>query len=218
MTAEQLGQVQMQQDRLAAQTSEYLQAQNDRQSALIEQQQEMRRQMQEHRHYLEDQYRLLKAAEEAVGGAAPPAGSPPLEPSAVTVAAGTNLPVPPIYRGSSKKEKRDFMDSNAIYTRRIKALNQGTQAKKFGMPLSACTEQGTMVRICGFELFKEEKDVTEAEWRDYFLSARVPDNTAYKTLDREVKTLCMGVELQDAESRLSRLMADFYEIVNRLNM
>ncbi|KAG3054576.1 hypothetical protein PI125_g25842 [Phytophthora idaei] len=67
MTAEQLGQVQMQQDRLAAQTSEYLQAQNDRQSALIEQQQEMRRQMQEHRHYLEDQYRLLKAAEEAVG-------------------------------------------------------------------------------------------------------------------------------------------------------
>ncbi|KAG3168715.1 hypothetical protein PI126_g3201 [Phytophthora idaei] len=75
-----------------------------------------------------------------------------------------------------------------------------------------------MVRICGFELFKEEKDVTEAEWRDYFLSARVPDNTAYTTLDREVKTLCMGVELQDAESRLSRLMADFYEIVNRLNM
>ncbi|KAG2789691.1 hypothetical protein Pcac1_g1104 [Phytophthora cactorum] len=57
----------MQQDRLAAQTSEYLQAQNDRQSALIEQHQEMRRQMQEHRQYLEDQYRLLKAAEEAVG-------------------------------------------------------------------------------------------------------------------------------------------------------
>ncbi|KAG2855647.1 hypothetical protein PC113_g12247 [Phytophthora cactorum] len=220
----------MQQDRLAAQTSEYLQAQNDRQSALIEQHQEMRRQMQEHRQYLEDQYRLLKAAEEAVGvlgqrleslaqaGAAPPADSPPLEPSAVTVAAGTNLPVPPIYRGSSKKEKRDFMNSYAIYTRRIKALNQGTQANFFVMSLSACIEQGTMVQICGFELFKAEKDVTEAEWRDYFLSARVPDNTAYKTLDREVKTLCMDVELQDAESRLSRLMADFYEIVDRLNM
>ncbi|KAG1699783.1 hypothetical protein DVH05_012676 [Phytophthora capsici] len=75
-----------------------------------------------------------------------------------------------------------------------------------------------MVRICGFELFKYEKDVTEAEWRDYFLSARLPDNNAYKTLDKEVKMLCMDLELQDAESRLSRLMADFYEIVDRLNM
>ncbi|KAE8896841.1 hypothetical protein PF005_g26415 [Phytophthora fragariae] len=64
-TAEQLGQ--RQQDRLAAKTSEYLQAQHERQSALLEQQQEMRRQMEEHRQYLEEQYRLLKAAEEAVG-------------------------------------------------------------------------------------------------------------------------------------------------------
>ncbi|KAG3192790.1 hypothetical protein PC128_g10401 [Phytophthora cactorum] len=63
------------------------------------------------------------------------------------------------------------------------------------MPLCACIEQGTT-----------------------FLSARIPDNTAYKTLDREVKNLCMDTGLQDAESRLSRLMADFYEIVDRLNM
>uniref|UniRef100_H3GI18 Uncharacterized protein n=1 Tax=Phytophthora ramorum TaxID=164328 RepID=H3GI18_PHYRM len=169
-TAEQLGQVQQQQDRLAAQTSEYLQAQHDRQSCLLEQQVEMRRQMEEHRQYLEEQYRLLKAAEEAVGlqgqrlenlaeavkphlqarwgafaeGAAPSMDNRPLESPAVTVAAGTNLPVPPIYRGSSKKEKREFMDSYAIYTRRIQALNQGTQAKFFVMPLSACIEQGTM--------------------------------------------------------------------------
>ncbi|KAE9291372.1 hypothetical protein PR003_g25052, partial [Phytophthora rubi] len=244
-TAEQLGQVQQQQDRLAAKTSEYLQAQHERQSALLEQQQEMRRQMEEHRQHLEEQYRLLKAAEEAVGlqgkrleslaeavqphlqarwgafaqGAAPSADSRPAgEPPAVTVAAGTNLPVPPIYRGSSKKEKREFMDSYAIYTRRIQALNQGTQAKFFVMPLSACIEQGTMVRICGFEMFKDEQDVTEAEWRDYFLSARLPDNTAFKTLEIEVKSLCMDTNLQDAESRLSRLMADFYEVVDRLNM
>ncbi|RAW20348.1 hypothetical protein PC110_g23210, partial [Phytophthora cactorum] len=239
-TAEQLGQVQRQQDRLAAKTSEYLQAQHDRQSALLEQQQEMKRQMDEHRHYLEEWYRLLRAAEEAVGlqgqrleslaeavqphlqvrggGAASPADQRPPEAPSVTVAADTNLPVPPIYRGSSKKEKRDFMDSYAINSRRIKALNQGTQANIFVMPLSACIEQGTMVRICQFELFKEEKDVTETEWRDYFLSARIPDNTAYKTLDREVKNLCMDTGLRDAESRLSRLMADFYEIADRLNI
>ncbi|KAG3233291.1 hypothetical protein PI124_g21630, partial [Phytophthora idaei] len=140
------------------------------QPALSEQQQEMKRQMDEHRHYLEERYRLLRAAEEAVGlqgqrleslaeavqphlqarwgafaqGAASPADQRPPEAPSATVAAGTNLPVPPIYRGSSKKEKRDFMDSYAIYSRRIKALNQGTQAKIFVMPLSACIEQGTM--------------------------------------------------------------------------
>ncbi|OWZ02823.1 hypothetical protein PHMEG_00025551 [Phytophthora megakarya] len=86
------------------------------------------------------------------------------------------------------------------------------------MSLSACIEQGTMVRICGFEIFKEEKNVSESEWQDYFLSARVPNNIAYKTLDKEVKTLCMDTSLLDAESRLSRLMAEFYEIVDRLNM
>ncbi|ETL47596.1 hypothetical protein L916_02673, partial [Phytophthora nicotianae] len=69
-----------------------------------------------------------------------------------------------------------------------------------------------------FRAFKEDKDVTEAEWRDYFLTARVPDNIAYKTLEKEVRALCMDIELQDAESRLSRLMAEFYEIIDRLNM
>ncbi|POM78797.1 LOW QUALITY PROTEIN: Hypothetical protein PHPALM_3627, partial [Phytophthora palmivora] len=213
-----------QHDHLAAQTSEYLQAQHERQTTMLQQQQEMRRQMNEHRKYLEEQYRLLKAVEEAVGlqgqrleslaeavqphlqarwgafaqGTAPSVDRRPADGSpGVTVAAGTNLPVPPIYRGSTKKEKRDFMDSYAIYTRRIKALNQGTPAKFFVMPLSACIEQGTVVRICGFELFKDEKDVTEAEWRDYFLSARIPDNVAYKPLDKEVRSLCMDINLLD---------------------
>ncbi|OWZ13045.1 hypothetical protein PHMEG_00013711 [Phytophthora megakarya] len=67
MTADQLGHVQRQLDHLAAQTSEYLQAQHDRPSALLAQQQEIKRQMDEHRQYLEEQYRLLRTAEEAVG-------------------------------------------------------------------------------------------------------------------------------------------------------
>ncbi|ETO81713.1 hypothetical protein F444_04041 [Phytophthora nicotianae P1976] len=175
-----------------------------------EQQQDIMQQTEEHRRFLEEQFRLLKAAEEAVGlqgkrleslveavqphlqarwgafeqGAAPPSGNRSSE-TPVTVAAGTSQPVPPIYRGSSKKEKHDFMDSYAISTRRIKALNQGTQASIFVMPLSACIEQSTMVRICGFELFKDERDVTEREWKNYFLSAHIPDHTVlYTIVDR----------------------------------
>ncbi|POM81839.1 LOW QUALITY PROTEIN: Hypothetical protein PHPALM_141 [Phytophthora palmivora] len=77
-------------------------------------------------------------------------------------------------------------------------LNQGNEAKFFVMSL-------------------RWKDATDTEWKNNLLSARVPENMAYKTLDREVKSLCMDVNWQDAESRLSRFMADFYEIEDRLN-
>ncbi|GMF42100.1 unnamed protein product [Phytophthora fragariaefolia] len=60
------------------------------------------------------------------------------------------------------------------------------------MPLSACIEQGVMVRICGFKMFKDEQDVTEAEWMDYFLSARLPDNTAFKKIEIEVNRQVFG--------------------------
>ncbi|KAJ8524382.1 hypothetical protein ON010_g16736 [Phytophthora cinnamomi] len=142
-TDEQPGQVQRQQERPAEHTSEYLPAQYDRQTALLEQQKEMRRQMDENRLYLEEQYRLPRVAEQAVG-------------------------------------------------------MQGRQSESLAEA--------------------DEKDVTKTEWKNYFLPARIPDNTAYKTLDREVKSPCVDVNLQDAESRLSRLMVDYYEIVDRLNM
>lgn len=244
MTADQLGHVQRQQDHLATKTTEYLRAQQEQQAALQQQQDDMRKQMDEHRAFIAEQYRLLKAAQEAVGlqgqrleslaeavrpqvearwgnfarsadteSAAGPQAAP-----VVTVAAGTNLPTPPIYRGSSKKEKREFMDSYMIYERRVRALNQGSQAKIFVMPLSACIEQSTMIRICDTEVFKSEREMTEAEWRSYFLSARQPDHTAYKKLEAAMASLRMDTELQDAESRVSRLMASFYAILNKLNM
>jgi hypothetical protein len=137
MTAEQLGHVQRQQDDLATRTTEYLRAQHEQQAALHQQQEDMRKQMDDHRAFITEQYRLLKAAQEPVGlqgqrleslaeavrpqiearwsnfarsaDTATAAGS--REGSIVTVAAGANLPTPSIYKGSSKKEKRDFMDS-----------------------------------------------------------------------------------------------------------
>lgn len=86
------------------------------------------------------------------------------------------------------------------------------------MPLSGCIDQSTLARICDFELFKPETDVTESEWPEYFLSARQSDHTTYKKLETAMSSLCMDTSLQDAESRMSRLMADFFSILNGLNM
>ncbi|KAE9199191.1 hypothetical protein PF002_g22220 [Phytophthora fragariae] len=174
---EQIDQVRRQQGEIAAKTSEYLQQQYDQQLDLRQQQEDIRKQMEEQRQHLQEQFRLLKAAEEAMGRqekqiedlteAARPhiearwglfAEAPkraetearetrPAPEPTVMLAAGANMPVPPMYRGSTKKEKREFMDSYMVYKRRVDALNQGTQTRVFTMPLGACIEQGTLVRV-----------------------------------------------------------------------
>ncbi|GMF23724.1 unnamed protein product [Phytophthora fragariaefolia] len=136
----------------------------------------------------------------------------------VTLATGTNMPVPPLYPGSSKKEKREFMDSYMGYMRRVDALTQGTQTQVFVIPMGACIEQITLVRICRFELYKPESAVSEADWKRYFLDARNPDFTAYKQLDVAMCGLAVNVQLQDAESRMSRLLADLYSVVDGVNI
>ncbi|DBA01281.1 TPA: hypothetical protein N0F65_001786 [Lagenidium giganteum] len=75
------------------------------------------------------------------------------------------------------------MDSYMTYERRLRALNQGTQARIFVMPLSACIAQETITRVCETELFKCETEVTETEWREYFLASRFPDPMTHKRLD-----------------------------------
>lgn len=67
----------------------------------------------------------------------------------VMLATDANMPVPPMYRGSTKKEKCEFMDSYMVYKRRVEALNQGTQTRVFIMPLGACIEQGLLFGCVG---------------------------------------------------------------------
>ncbi|POM81280.1 Hypothetical protein PHPALM_773 [Phytophthora palmivora] len=144
--AEQIGQVQLQQDLLAEQSSDYLQAQSDRQSALIKQQQEMRRQMDEHRHYLEEQYKVLRAAEQPVG----------------------------------------------------------LQGQDWRVCQRPCNH---IYRLGGVLLRKVKRSHVMNNHQKLLLSLWQQDK----------RFALNGFELQDAESRLSRLMAHFYEIIDRLN-
>eukprot|EP00644_Phytophthora_capsici_P005005 jgi/Phyca11/96467/e_gw1.1.465.1 len=171
------------------------------------------------RPHVEARWGLFAGSERSasIGGEQEVRGSSAREPM-MTLATGANMPVPPLYRGSSKEEKREFMDSYMVYKRRVDALNRGTQTQVFVMPIGACIEQSTLVRICRFELFKPETTVTEDDWKRYFLDARVPDYTAYKQLDVAMRGLAVDVQLQDAESRLSRLLANFYSTVDGVNM
>nr|CCA14262.1 conserved hypothetical protein [Albugo laibachii Nc14] len=124
------------------------------------------------------------------------------------------MPVPPMYRGSTKKEKKEFMDLYMVYDLRVRVLNASTRSRVYLMPVGACIDHKVMNRTCQFELQKPEGDITEQNWLNYFLSARISETNDYKKLDRDAKQLSMEANLQDADSRVVRLLADYMRILN----
>lgn len=64
-----------------------------------------------------------------------------------TLAIGANMPLPPMYRGSTKKEKRKVMDIYMAYDRCVRVLNASTGSRVFLMPVGACIDHKVMKRI-----------------------------------------------------------------------
>ncbi|KAF0706972.1 hypothetical protein AaE_013844 [Aphanomyces astaci] len=110
-----------------------------------------------------------------------------------------------MYKGSTKRERREFMDEYLAYSRRVEVLNRGMGGTMFLMPLAACIDQKIVPQI------------TENDWRDYFLSVREVQEL---DLDKVAKAMAfkMDTKLRDAESRVGRLLADFYDKVEQLDV
>ncbi|EEY55232.1 uncharacterized protein PITG_09135 [Phytophthora infestans T30-4] len=136
----------------------------------------------------------------------------------ITMATSSNMPSPPVYRGATKKEKKAFMDSYLIYKQRVTALNQGSAGRVFVMPLSTCIEHRTLIRICMYEIGKAESEITEDEWKSYFLEARRSEVQDPARLAQAMRALSMGTSLPDAESRVMKLVTDFNEILDSQDM
>ncbi|ETV91957.1 hypothetical protein H310_13606 [Aphanomyces invadans] len=101
------------------------------------------------------------------------------------------VPLAPMYKGSTKREHREFMDEYLAYFRRVEALNRGVEGP--------------------FE------EITEDEWRDYFLSAQVHE-LDLDWVAKAMAPLKMDMRIRDAESRVGRLLADFYEKLEQLDV
>ncbi|OWZ06593.1 hypothetical protein PHMEG_00021132 [Phytophthora megakarya] len=114
----------------------------------------------------------------------------------ITVATGSNMPVPPVYHGSTKKGKKAFMDNYLICKRRVTALNQGSYGRVFVMPLNACIEHRTLTRMCMYEIGLQD----------------------YAQLAQAMRSLTMDTTLPDAESRVMKLVTDFNEVLDAQNM
>lgn len=94
----------------------------------------------------------------------------------------------------------------------------GSESKVFLMPLSTYVEHRTKMRICQFEMFNSEVDVSEDDWREYFLAALTADITDYAKLDKAARALEVDMRLNDTDSRIAWMMSGFHTILDTFNM
>ncbi|CAK4689842.1 unnamed protein product [Aphanomyces euteiches] len=128
------------------------------------------------------------------------------------------VPLASMYKGSTKRERREFMDEYLAYSRRVEALNRGVGGILLLMPLAACIDQKIVTRVCEHDFGKPFEEITEDEWRDYFLSAREVQELDLEWVTKAMASLKMDTRIRDAESRVGRLLADFYEKLEQLDV
>ncbi|RHY23322.1 hypothetical protein DYB32_009234 [Aphanomyces invadans] len=122
-----------------------------------------------------------------------------------------------MYKGSTKRERREFMDEYLAYSRRVEALNRGVGGVLFLMPLAACIDQKVVPRVCDYDFGKPFEEITEDGWRDYFLSAREDHELDLDWVAKAMAPLKMDTQIRYAESRVGRLLADFHEKLEQLD-
>ncbi|CAK4104630.1 unnamed protein product [Aphanomyces euteiches] len=127
------------------------------------------------------------------------------------IVAGGNLPTPPVYKGCTKREKREFMDRYLSFQRRLQALGEGTGRSIALIPIGACVDHNTLISICMFEVKKRADEMTEQDWKNYFLAAKVPNGADYTAIETAIKSLSMDIGTKDGESRVLKLLTDFQD-------
>ncbi|RHY26411.1 hypothetical protein DYB32_007632 [Aphanomyces invadans] len=123
-----------------------------------------------------------------------------------------------MYRGSTKRERCEFMDEYLAYSRRVQVLNSGMGGTLFLMPLAACIDQKIVPRVCAHDFGKPFEEFTENDWRDYLLSAREVQELGLDAVSKAMTSLKMDTKIRNAESRVGRLLADFYEKLEQLDV
>ncbi|KAH9078175.1 hypothetical protein Ae201684P_019271 [Aphanomyces euteiches] len=195
-------QLQRQQEKLKLATAQQAKVTGDHQSLLQQGSEAMR---QQHSKPAANQRPPLQAAPTAIG-------------RPETIMGVQQVPLAPMYKGSTKRERREFMDEYLAYSRRVEALNRGVGGILFLMPLAACIDQKIVPRVCEHDFGKPFEEITEDEWRDYFLSAREVQELDLEWVTKAMASLKMDTRIRDAESRVGRLLADFYEKLEQLDV
>ncbi|KAG6608816.1 DEAD-box ATP-dependent RNA helicase 36 [Phytophthora cinnamomi] len=130
----------------------------------------------------------------------------------------TTLPTPPVFRGSTAQDKQMFMKKYEAYCRQLSAL-ETSFFRPFRMPVGACVEDERRRLIALFDICKPLDDITEEDWIDYFWEGRIAGGLDFDKEKALMSTkLNMDVQLADADSRVSKLAHEMYQLLEKENM
>ncbi|RLO04642.1 hypothetical protein DYB28_001694, partial [Aphanomyces astaci] len=115
------------------------------------------------------------------------------------------VPEAPSFNGSTKVQMRKFMDQYEAYARER-------------APLSGSIDPLSVERIAYWEIGKASHELTEEDWKVFFIGAKHCDPVDMSKLDVAMAKLKMDTTVQSAESRVSKLVSDFEAILVRLSM
>ncbi|RHZ10010.1 hypothetical protein DYB37_006304, partial [Aphanomyces astaci] len=109
----------------------------------------------------------------------------------------------PTFNGSTKVQKRRFMDQYEAYMREIRLANaqRPSGQQVYQMPLSGCIDPLSVERIAFWEIGKPSHELTEEDWRDFFLGARNGDPVDMTKLNQAMGKLRMDTSILSSESR-----------------
>ncbi|RQM22576.1 hypothetical protein B5M09_007402 [Aphanomyces astaci] len=114
------------------------------------------------------------------------------------------VPKAPTFNGSTKVQKRRFMDQYEAYI-------------LYQIPLSGCIDPLSVECIAFWEIGKPSHELTEEDWRDFSLGARIVDPVDMTKLNQAMGKLRMDISILSSESRVSKLVS-FEATLVRLNL
>ncbi|RLN99441.1 hypothetical protein DYB28_005996 [Aphanomyces astaci] len=126
----------------------------------------------------------------------------------------------PSFNGRTKVQMHKFMDQYEAYAREVNIANAqrpgGAQIQR--APLSAFFDPLSVERIAYWEIGKASHELTEEDWKVFFLGAKDCDPADMSKLDTGMAKLKMDANVQSAKSRVSKLVSDFNAFLVRLSM
>ncbi|CAK4356068.1 unnamed protein product, partial [Aphanomyces euteiches] len=136
-------QLQRQQEKLKLATAQQAKVTGDHQSLLQQGSEAMR---QQHSKVGELDKKVHRDSERWANQRPPLQAAPTAIGRPETIMGVQQVPLAPMYKGSTKRERREFMDEYLAYSRRVEALNRGVGGILFLMPLAACIDQKIVPR------------------------------------------------------------------------
>lgn len=109
------------------------------------------------------------------------------------------------------------MKKYEAYRRQLTALETAF-FRPVRMPLGACVEGERRRLIAMFDICKPLDEITEGDWINYFWEGRVIGELDFDRVKVLVRSkLAMDTQLTDADSRVSKLAHEMYQLLEKEN-